>query len=460
MDKIEDIIRRVVKEKRSGNIVVDDDSLLTELAKIEDTRNGRWWQIRHVGGFGFIVVCTSIIAMLVFLIHTALFYINDVIMFQNELRVNRYGTFVPRKSCNCEYAMFMFNTSDLWANTGIQLCRGDMMKISVSGAFHRSIVDVKDNAVRNHRLQYEWIGSEKRLRNEPDTALDVRKYCIYRAEDAYFGSVLYQIRPESQADAQECLEPLYYPVRQITPKAGARYVKVRESGILHLSVNDIYLTDEIIELIAESNKNRLGDSVIRISSGYDSAAASLIKGGAMAAANGRLKRDSLQRMLADKNIQLFRIVGDTAAYVSGDSITLHFRKNRAVWFDDNLGQIMVVVDIQRHMPWGLFNYHKWYRMLEGKIMDAFEKYDGWLTVFAGLISVFWVCFATALFLVLMGLHLSILIFIIYLLFIAVQLINDLSAWIKRWRPIRQVAGCLDSWLSSVFSTWDNKSRNR
>lgn len=410
MDLIEQIIRRAIHEKQSGKIVVDDDSLFSELSNNGPSEN--WWTLRYKRGFRFVFLCAMMIFVLVFLVSSIIFYINDVILFQNELRVNKYGSFIPRKACNSEYALFMFNTSELWANTGIQINRGDRIKIAVSGAFHPSVVDVMDAARENRELEQVWIDSKVRMdmdrepKSRPDSA-----YWIYNGKDAYFGSVLYQIRPEYSVNREWDADS---EVHQISLKMGQNFCRINESGILHLSINDIYLTDEVV----------------------DSKIAELVNNGGK---------------VLNEEADLFYVDEKTGCKICDEySVHKYFSEHRDVWFDDNLGQIMVVVEIQRR--WSMFNSHNWYRILERNIVRVFEESDRWYeTLFyaGGKSCAFVLLFAVGISAVACGCMFFILA-VLYMVFLLLQFASDICNAMVRKSKVSRLGVRIRHLLDRLF----------
>lgn len=248
--------------------------------------------------------------------------------------------FKPSKSCGREYCLFLFNTSELWANTGIYLNEGDRFKISVSGAFHSSVEHLRENAERNNPdTTIMWIGGEKREELseyldsvyacinykikcgqnacystfhrkpvEPKSTYKLpqyekRRYCV--DTNAYIGAVLYRIAPEYQLwDPDNNNETIY----ALSSKASKGYQKVEKPGVLTMAVNDIYFKDT--------------------------------------AMLGHYCRDYPIRFRSDTML----FIKDSVLYA--DKGSDYYKR---MFYDDNLGQILVCLEIQHPLYWGFFD---------------------------------------------------------------------------------------------------------
>lgn len=132
MKHLREVLQAVSPRKRLRDLSIEEEDLLN--AVIERSRRE---QLRLCTLLALAVGC------LIFLVSLAIFLIHDVVLYRNDIAVSRTGALMPRKACQCEQALYLFNTSQLWADTGITLNEGDRVKISVSGAFHSSLPDRK-----------------------------------------------------------------------------------------------------------------------------------------------------------------------------------------------------------------------------------------------------------------------------------------------------------------------------
>ena len=321
----------------------------------------------------FCTLLTLLIVTLWLIIDFTIFLVNDVIFFREDINVNQSGVLMPSKACRTEQAMFLFNTSDLWANTGIQLHEGDRIKISASGAFHTAIRDVNDSAMKNKRLRHEWISVNGNCLypindNEENTLLTL-------SPGSPFGTLLYQIR----GDGEPCLsdwskditlnlssdtnidedriksikDTLATELGVKTFKSGNKYIDITQNGILHLSVNDIYLNDKVIDEFEKRNLKIAREKSLTTKS--------------------KLSESEDLAVPADYKSYFMLFHTDTidsnSIYIAGEKFRNFFKKYRDVWFKDNIGQIAVMLDIQRQIPNWAFKHQSWYRFIETQILE-------------------------------------------------------------------------------------------
>ena len=164
------ILEKWIGTGKSGTMDVDTDAFLDTLARSqyhgsdieprpvepEKERPLRWWEIPYQKGVRFIAIAGITFLMATLVIHYAIIYINDILLHENQLHINSQGAFNPHKSMNCEYALYLFNTADLWANSGIQVNRKDLIKINISGGYNSAIEGDVISAQNNTELKYPW----------------------------------------------------------------------------------------------------------------------------------------------------------------------------------------------------------------------------------------------------------------------------------------------------------------
>ena len=185
----------------------------------------------------------------------------------NEIKTNAFGA-TTMQSENVEITYWLFNTAELWANSGIRVEAGDVLTIRASGRSNTAIHHLVDAARKNRRLRHKWVGTEGEPR--PDNARTEFRLYPERDPDA----LIMQVIPESEAkgfhkelkdmylnprygDATANFERMYYIGKEHTD------LVVTQSGILHFAVNDIVLTKECIEEMLKKNeeliKGHLGE---------------------------------------------------------------------------------------------------------------------------------------------------------------------------------------------------------
>lgn len=350
MYSIRDIIRQAIVEGRGKRLTVTTDNFFVRLLRRSEPHGPR----RGIIG-RFLLIAATLILALSLVLGAFIFFIGDVLLYRPQVRINAQGAFIPTNSCGREYALFMFNSADVWADTGIQLRCGDRIKISASGGFHSSISRLHDAARENYRPRYSWYDSHTR-----DAGANIdgsgTENCIYTGPDAYFGSILYQIGPEAVECACENEAEEGSAIRQLSRRDGSAFREVIENGILRFTVNDIYLTDRVIERLERHNRMLVGSRT----------------------ADGRLSDERLcipydstaRRLIAEETLQLYFVTPDsTSLCIAGKEFRDHFRDpdRRKVWFEDNVGEILLNIEIQRKLTSRQFLLHgivSWYRDLE------------------------------------------------------------------------------------------------
>lgn len=329
------------------------------------------------------VLLSLLIVSMWFLIHFAIFLVNDVILFQKNVSVNETGAFVQSKVCESEQAMYLFTTSELWANTGIQLNKGDKIKLSVSGALNTSINSLYEGALKNKRPQYSWI----MVGQNNDTVKSLwtdNNLTIYPV--SHFGAILYQIRNDAVPCKSDWSGFIHTPLDSaslhrkefraawadsIKNKMGIHelkamndYVDVEDNGTLYLAVNDIYLNDVVI-----ADYERKNIEILNKINANDSL-------------KDFIRQDSLNTLVNAKFKNLFKpfylpandkLAGDSMIYIAGQNFTEYFKENRDAWYKDNIGQIIVMADIQHNISDWPVKQVSWYRHIESLVLNIPEK---------------------------------------------------------------------------------------
>lgn len=362
-----DIFRLLTERERTyRHIELQQDNPVSELVE-----KGA---VRPLFNLLFLLLCLC--CSIVLTINLAIFLVRDVVLFEHEMTVNRSGAIIPTKSCDTEQALFLFNTSDLWADTGIQVYRGDRIKISASGAFYSSVQDLDDAARTNRKPGYEtWIGSN--LRKQQETRQDIEPDTCAIKKDSYIGAILYQIREDADPCASDWADDSarIKEICVLTHESGERFHPVEKTGNLYFAINDIYLNDALIESYAAANREKMKSSPGPETFGLQETD-TFYTG----------PRASINRLIKDKEIELYLLrpgnkdqsgeQTDTL-YCFGPKFREHFEAHRDIWYKDNLGQIALTIEIQRYIPQTpgqLLTGNKWwYRTLEQAIFQALDK---------------------------------------------------------------------------------------
>ena len=304
----------------------DKDSLLkslTEDDQIREENPKQTWKshfiIPYQNLIRFVILLTTVIVVVTLVLSFTFILIKDVLLFKSNLSVNEHGVFIPNKSCGREYCLYLFNTSDLWANTGIYLDKGDRFKMSVSGAFHSSAGHLYNDAEKNNpKPDVNWIGGRRRCdysdpqKKDDNTIKTIQQkekmpYCT--DPSAYIGAILYRITPEFQPWKPGDKDSVWEPI------IGEKYHKVESSGVLTMASNDIYFQDTI----------------------------------------------QLKKYIDNFPFRFDSIKLNYSNILKSDGGKENYKR---MFYDDNLGQILVCIEIQHPLPGSYFNPLSAFRDLE------------------------------------------------------------------------------------------------
>lgn len=268
-DRITDsIVDNIIQTRQRGKVTVESKGLLHLLTSSKSRI--------------LVMIVLTALGLLAFIIRFSINVINDVILYETNYYINEQGTFNPKKSLNSEYALFLFNTAEAWANPGIQVHKGDRFRINISGGFNASVKEVIDGALNNTQPNYSWkyIGSVNLFDIKPDSISIIEpslknSLFIYNTpklniNDSIIsdnhGAILYTIQPESSNIINH---PLIKDTSEIkvwnagdlkkTYDGDRSFHTVEESGYLYFAVNDLVF-DNIYDSIGNAQIN--ADSII------------------------------------------------------------------------------------------------------------------------------------------------------------------------------------------------------
>ena len=216
----------------------------------------------------FVIFFVSLVFAIVLLLVILSFFIRGVLFFDPSQRINEHGAITMAQPCGSERNVFLYNTGQCWANTGIQVVRGDRVEVTASGAYYGRVADLyhcaKDNCVLPFDmvmpgLSYDVAGKDK----QDMRSAQLTRLCMYKGEtrrllgmewtavEPVFGSLLYQIRASN--------EPLLYDsdrdadhrrmIQGNHDRGRVFSFEARHSGDLYVSVNDIYLDRRVLDIM-------------------------------------------------------------------------------------------------------------------------------------------------------------------------------------------------------------------
>ena len=201
----------------------------------------------------------------------------------NTINTNKYGATVIESEKN-DVIYWLFNSADLWANSGIEVKAGDVISVQTSGSFHTAIHHLAQDADKNDTLRDQWMkpdggeaGSPKdRARAEyriaPNIDPNVILMQVVPAEyENRCGNVrkwydeLLKKEPKDTVVAERYIAGDDYADIYIIGKE-RRNIRIQSDGILHFAVNDIALTPGVIDKIWNEGKMsslQLGNTIVK-----------------------------------------------------------------------------------------------------------------------------------------------------------------------------------------------------
>ena len=171
-----------------------------------------------------------------------------------------------------EVIYWLFNSADLWANSGIKVEEGDVITVRASGAFHTAIHHAVEDAQKNNTFRDDWIRpTGGRKFNAPR---DEKRMNFRIMPHALDNVLLMQVIPDKYRNTGKgwLKWPKSYALGYIDggvnvdEKNGKdtsgvsiviigeekRDIRIPHNGVLHFAVNDIALTERKIEEMRDS----------------------------------------------------------------------------------------------------------------------------------------------------------------------------------------------------------------
>ena len=360
-------------------------------------------------GARLLMVFSAALVMLVILISYSVVYLNDVILYQSDFHVNEQGTFNPRKALNCEYALALFNTTEVWANPGIQVNKNDRIRINISGALNSSVRDVMDGVRDNFRPQYPWLSYGKEIENK-DTSLI--NYCLSRGnqlnqQPVYYGTLLYTIQPESADIVNHPFRAKKEEIRAWTPgkkqlyfSGDRRFHKAETSGFLYFAVNDLVFDDLV----------NVNDSTVT--------PADTLKSRYFKANRKNLTRE-LMRSRDFLGSMADEIYKEGLDHLRLDSLGV--AQDPFFLYKDNIGQLLLAVEIQRYTPYWRLSPRMVFRNYMYRVSDVLDEANSFLDkVFRVLL---WTLEFVVRTIIILSMWMGGILFVIYLFYFITQKIS-------------------------------------
>ena len=185
----------------------------------------------------------------------------------NVIKTNPYGATIIKNE-DKEVIYWLFNTAELWANSGIEVKKNDRITIRASGAANTAIHYLVDGASDDCQPEFSWVGTEGLERNTGHSAFRGKFRLV---PDAPFGKLLMQIIPVSkQKDRGEWIKKSTYidgtdekGVQNHIFTIGKERIElvIPCDGVLHFAVNDVVMSDKNIKDMYLESMRLFKDSI-------------------------------------------------------------------------------------------------------------------------------------------------------------------------------------------------------
>ena len=339
MKSIRDIIKTNIINETNQSVDIDDANFFVELANSK-SKDG------NSKIFNFSMLIFAIIVGLVFVINSSVYFIKDVLNSRNDCKITPEGAIVAYMDGDKEFYLFLFNVSEPWTNTGIQLLKGDKMRMRLSGGFFGDALGLYEAVQWNFKPYYDWVSM-----NDNGTT-DHKKDSLLICKEVNFGDLIYRIGNEENTDA---------PIRYLNKNRNDcfnYYDDVQENGYLLLSINE----------------DKQDERNTQWSWPQDS--------------------DSIKSYFEEKYSEYYdyhkKMIGDSKG--AFDKF-IHSAWNNNDNYKDNIGQILVAVEVQRkldNVQWRKI----WYRDVENNVMGIWNSNRGmamktFLTILFIIIAIFY-----------------------------------------------------------------------
>lgn len=218
----------------------------------------------------------GILMLAVFLIFLLLAFISLTLKryySYNDINTNIYGA-TTLKNEDKDVTYWLFNTAEMWANSGIRVHENDILTIRTSGSWHTAIHHLVEDSKSNSALRDNWIGADGGFKESPN---DNFRSQFRISPDDIDGVLLMAVFPERFQNGRQIMNEgiengyskafinaLDAPVYDIY-RIGRERVNVRmlSDGILHFAVNDIVLTRRNIKTMYAAYITSLSDNLLK-----------------------------------------------------------------------------------------------------------------------------------------------------------------------------------------------------
>lgn len=301
---------------------------------IQRLHTEKWRGLKASSGLNTIILVVTLVGATIILAWGTHFFIKEVMLPDNNSSINGYGVVTIDQGCFEEQHFCLLNAATFWAPTGIAVSEGDKVFITASGSMYSDVGDMVKAAIDNNTLKYPRSSFHSHYNEMDANAI----YCVYgryqkdrdpkehKDNQPVFGSLLYQIcdevngpRPFNDDNNPDAVKQINFAHYKNTKEKRFNF-KSEESGMLYFSFNDILLDDATIDGIIKNKDD----------------------------GHSREIYDSLIRTIPDCSL---------CPHLAG---CWNFRNevDSLIWFDDNFGEALINVRIQKNIRNSPLLFHK------------------------------------------------------------------------------------------------------
>lgn len=279
-----------------------------------------------------------------------------------------------------EISYWLFNTATLWANSGINVKKGDIITIRASGKSHTAIHHLYKAALDNTGQTNEWVGSEGEFDSEEKDPATYARRRFRIFPDMPSGALLMQIVTDGEQ------MPADYPKDRDQNNfffigKERQNIYINNNGTLHFAVNDIILDrPTIINMMWENIRQKYSSGDAKTKELVDNFLKHIETTEIGPAVNKQLKlttaefkewgnkpvmiKELFERVFEEeisnnnekKEIGVMRLglshdITDDTCKMPMCELSYYYGNNenqdekcKTVWFDDNIGSFLIVVE--------------------------------------------------------------------------------------------------------------------
>lgn len=369
MDDKEEKLRTAPGEVNKGN---DKEKTGDQTVTIELVRHRQIFNIlRNPKSLWKFLGLLIVVIVLLFFVLAAVSLIIKRYYPYNEINTNLYGA-TTLKNEEKDVTYWLFNTAELWANSGIEVQENDIVTIRTSGSWHTAINRLVEDCESNNLPVEAWIGSDGGLKGSPND--EFRSEFRISPKDIN-GILLMGVFPEKSQNTRsmnfkdsesgysgnfiEAIDSMAYDMYPIGRERAN--IRILSKGILHFTVNDVVLTRrnirrmymEYVErlpkgLLDESDRSAIKNTI------KEAEKTNKIDYKVLESINSKFHcSDSV--ISRNGSTKEFPRVIKFGPYAGRDTDTmlinelLYYHDNNFIdaWYVDNLGSALVIIEIKR-----------------------------------------------------------------------------------------------------------------